>query len=221
MSADVNPRRRYVSPRRQQSAADTRQRIVAAARDLFVARGYAGTTVAQVALHAEVALKTVYLVFPGKPALLDAVIGTALAGDDRPLQLRDRAWFQQTTHAPADEMLDLFARYTTELMQRAAAILQMAEAAADADPAIRDQRERARRGRWADMRAVAAAIAPALTERPVDEVADILYTHASVHNYLSLVHERQWPADQYTAWLAASLRGALLDDRQQARTDSG
>ena len=40
-------KRRYQAPRRAEQAAATRRAILAAARDLFMSRGYATTTVAE------------------------------------------------------------------------------------------------------------------------------------------------------------------------------
>jgi AcrR family transcriptional regulator len=205
----VNAKRRYVSPRREQSAADTRRRIVAAAHELFVAQGYGSTSVGHIARHAGVAVKTVYLDFPGKPALLDAAIGNALGGDDTPIPLRDRDWFRAVQRAPADELLDLFAAQTVAIMERAAAIMQVAEAAGDADPAVRERRDMARQARWSDMRRIAAALAEEVSDLDADEVADSFYALASTHNYLALVSERGWSADRYVSWLARGLRAAL------------
>jgi AcrR family transcriptional regulator len=52
-----------VNGRQAARVSATESRIVAAARDLFVERGYAGTTLADVADAAEVAARTVYLRF--------------------------------------------------------------------------------------------------------------------------------------------------------------
>src|SRR5438105_10523175 len=61
--------RRYRSALRDERAADTRARIVTAARDLFAARGFADTTVALIAARAGVAQPTVYAVFGSKGAI--------------------------------------------------------------------------------------------------------------------------------------------------------
>ena len=53
-------KRRYQAPRRAEQAAATRRAILAAARDLFVSRGYATTTVADIAERAQVSVDTVY-----------------------------------------------------------------------------------------------------------------------------------------------------------------
>lgn len=78
-------RRPYNSPERKLRALQTRARIVSAAHELFLERGYFPTTVRAIAETAGVAEKTVYLAFASKPALLDAVIDAAIAAaQDQP-----------------------------------------------------------------------------------------------------------------------------------------
>src|SRR5918992_1425077 len=71
MTGDV--KRRYNSTRRDEQARETRRRIIAAARELFVTQGYGRTTIAQIASHAGVAVETVYANFRNKPELLRQV----------------------------------------------------------------------------------------------------------------------------------------------------
>ena len=63
-------RAKYHSERRQEQAESTRQAILDAARALFIERGYAGTTVADIAAAARVAVPTVYASVGTKPAIL-------------------------------------------------------------------------------------------------------------------------------------------------------
>src|SRR5262245_54365824 len=86
MSGDVKPKRAYRSQRRQQQAEQTRGRILDAAAELFVAGGFAATSVAAIAARAEVSAETVYQAFGSKPALLDAVVRRAARlGQDAPI----------------------------------------------------------------------------------------------------------------------------------------
>src|SRR5918996_2701686 len=80
MSEDVKPRRRYESTRRQEQAAQTRRDIVAAAGVQFRERGYAATSMPELAAAAGVAVETIYRTFGSKAGLFRHVIEAALAG---------------------------------------------------------------------------------------------------------------------------------------------
>lgn len=56
--------------RNAQRKAETRQKIVRAAHDLFVAQGYEATSMEQIARTAGVAIRTIYLRYDSKAALL-------------------------------------------------------------------------------------------------------------------------------------------------------
>ena len=77
MSGDVKRKRPYRSERRREQAEQTRGRILDAAAELFVAGGFAGTSVAAIAGRAGVSAETVYQAFGSKPALLDALVRRA------------------------------------------------------------------------------------------------------------------------------------------------
>jgi AcrR family transcriptional regulator len=82
MSEDVKPRprRRYNATRRQAQGAQTRQDILTAAHQLFLERGYAGTTLAAIAQAAGVVVKTIYRAYGSKAELFKAVVRAAVAG---------------------------------------------------------------------------------------------------------------------------------------------
>ena len=63
-------RAKYHSARRQEQAEATRKAILDAARDLFIERSYARTTIADIATAAHVAVPTVYVSVGTKPAIL-------------------------------------------------------------------------------------------------------------------------------------------------------
>src|SRR3954454_24970344 len=90
----VNRKRRYDSPRRREQAGTTRRAILEAAERLFAERGYAATSVAQVAAAAGVSLKTVYLAFENKPGVLRALWHLQLRGDEDDEPVARRGWYQ-------------------------------------------------------------------------------------------------------------------------------
>ena len=82
---------------RERKKQRTRQAIVEAATGLFAERGYAETTLAEVAEAAEVSLSTIFNYFPGKPdivfAVMDALIDSAQA------RIVERPEGETATHA--------------------------------------------------------------------------------------------------------------------------
>ena len=72
-------KRPYSSVVRQEQAAQTRTRIVEAAGELFVARGYPRTTIRDIAVAADVAVDTVYATFGSKARVLTGLIDLRLS----------------------------------------------------------------------------------------------------------------------------------------------
>src|SRR5215216_2875086 len=74
MDAPVKPKRAYNAALRQEQARFTRQRILEAARRLFVSRGYSTVTIDEIAREAGVAYQTVYAVFRTKLGVAQGII---------------------------------------------------------------------------------------------------------------------------------------------------
>ena len=81
MSA-VNPRRPYDSRSRQAQARQNQAAVRAAARHLFLAQGYAATTMASIAAEAGVSVETIYKAFGNKPGVLRALFEVVVGDDD-------------------------------------------------------------------------------------------------------------------------------------------
>lgn len=120
MGDAVKPRtRRYASSLRADQARETRRRIRAAAEQLFLARGWSGTSMDDVAKAAGVSRQTVFSAFGSKAGLLKEVCDVALAGDDAPLSLDERPEQQRVlaTTDPA-EAIRLHAKAVTDAAMR-------------------------------------------------------------------------------------------------------
>src|SRR6266508_5327046 len=96
------PVKRSVLPKlsRRERAKATHWRIVKAAYTLFCARGYAGTTMAQIAEAAGVAVQTVYFTFHTKSAVLSRAYDFAVMGEDEPLTPDKQPWYGAMTAEP-------------------------------------------------------------------------------------------------------------------------
>lgn len=79
MKADVGTEARRAAARQSQKEA-TRQRVLAAARELFDTHGYQGATVRDIARHAGVAVGSVFTTFASKGEILSEVMQSRLDG---------------------------------------------------------------------------------------------------------------------------------------------
>src|SRR3954470_4092484 len=87
----VKGTRRYSSVVRDEQAARTRTRILDAASDLFLERGYARTTMKDIADRAGVARDTVHAVFGSKAQVLTSLIDLRLVPDGSVANVTQRA----------------------------------------------------------------------------------------------------------------------------------
>jgi AcrR family transcriptional regulator len=211
--SDVNGSRRgYRSAVREEGARRTRRAIVGAAASLFVERGYASTSLADVAAVAGVARPTVFAAFGSKAALLKQVLDEALAGDDEPLPVRDRPWFQPIWAATTPrEALTAYADVCLLIAQRAAPLFESVHRAADdaSEAAQLWQTLLANRRTGSRMVVEHARTLGALAvdgERAVD----VLWLFNDPALYASLVTDSGWSESDYRDWLASTMCRALL-----------
>ncbi|MEU0885909.1 helix-turn-helix domain-containing protein [Lentzea sp. NPDC005914] len=198
MSEDVN--RDLRAARR----ADTEVRIIEAATALFVERGYVATTLADVARHAGVGARTVYVRFDSKAALLQRCLDVAIAGDYHRVAVPDRDWFQKAMNAPtAQERIRRMAGISAQLMGRTGALLQVAHQAEAIEPEIA---ERAQAARAQTHQAIAGffrklAADGLISSENVDWVADTGAILGQAETYLLLAKTMEKTIEQYESWL--------------------
>jgi AcrR family transcriptional regulator len=208
-------RRKYDASRRQAAAAETRRRILDAARALFDSEGYAATTVAAIAQRAGVATDTVYATVGPKPVLFRELVETALSGTDRAVAGRDRDYaVRMRTEPDARRKLAIYAAAVTELQGRLAPLfLVLREAAAGQQELNRLWREITER-RARNMRQLASDVigtGAVRSDLTLDEVADVIWTMNSAEYYAMLVLDRGWSAQRFEAWLYDAWCRLLLE----------
>jgi AcrR family transcriptional regulator len=203
-------RRGYDSSRRRARAAESRRRIVLAAHDLFVERGFPRTSVAAIAEAADVSVPTVYQAFPSKADILKRAIDVALAGDEGSTAVSGRPparWVDEADNA--EDLLSRYAAMMGALAERAVPIYLVLARAADSEPDLGDLLAdfEAQRLRAATRIAKAVRARGGLpVGRSVASVRDTIWVLNSPELYGMLVHQRGWSTKRYVAWA----RDALL-----------
>ena len=216
MSRSVKPRRRYESPRRREQAAATRQAILEAAERLFAKRGYVGTSVAEIAEEARVALKTVYAIFGTKAEVLRALWNLRMRGDEEPVPMAKRPWYREIVDEPAPQRrLALVAHNIRIVRERTAHVTEIVRQAAPADEQIAALWERFQREFYElGVRGIVETLErDGILAADLTTAADIGWTLTHPDLYQLLVRQRGWSPEAYERWLAETLCAQLIKDR--------
>jgi len=191
---------------RQRQALETRRLIVDTARELFLERGYAATTIDAIAGKAGVAVSTVYAIFKNKRAILREI---RLAWHEL---TRAREINEEAREQPDPERrLEMVANANRRQWELGGALVAIYQGAAAADREAAAELEEALRGRRATLDRVVQGMEEAL--RPgmnVEKAAAILRALCQAEIYRELVEESGWSPDEYEVWLAETLEEQLL-----------
>ncbi len=213
VAADGPGPRRYHAPARVAAARATRARIRDEATQLFLANGYAATSMRSIAQAAEVAEKTVYLQFATKLALLKDVVETAIVGDDEAVAAADRAWFRDLVEEPdPNRKIRLLTEATTALHERTGPVFAIARGAAETDPDAAALWAFGKRGHLADMTLIAESLVAAGMLPPGTDLAwatQVLYVTVGPETWHLLRRELGVSAEDYRSWLETTLHAAF------------
>jgi AcrR family transcriptional regulator len=199
---------------RAEQARATRRRILAAAAEQFVARGYAATPLEQVAEQAGVAVQTVYFHFGNKPTLLKHVLDVAAVGDDEPVPLLERPWLKQIQQETEPRrIIQLWLANSRQILHRVAPLMRVMRAATGTDPDLaaqwetNQQQTRTAYALLAQLLAGRHALKPGMD---IDQARDIAFTITNVESYLQFTDVCGWTPDQWQERTAAILTACLL-----------
>lgn len=201
-------KRPYHSRVRQRQAEETRRRILAATRELFASRGYAGTTLEAIAEIADVSPKTLGAVFGSKRTLLAEVINPE-AFSAHVWQLIEEV---RVTEDPS-RRLALVAQITRQAYEPLVSELELLRTAGAVAPELADlaqQVEARRRENQARLIASLREQGNLRSGLSPEEATDVLWALTSYDLYRMLVVEQRWEPEHYETWLAQLLVQHLL-----------
>lgn len=190
----------------------TRADVLAAATQLFAERGWAGTSVRDVARAAGCSVETVYASVGSKRELLKVALDVAVVGDDEPVPLLERPEFRATQHGSVGERARAAAGLGASIYRRTARLDRVLDQARSSDAELAELWRRDR----ADYRASIRALLTAVTDRPVaDTEVDAMAAVLSSAVYFALTDESGWSDEQYRSWAADAIV-RLLDLGQES-----
>jgi len=189
--------RQYSSPVREQRADETRTRIADAARTLFLANGFDGTTVDAIAREAGVAVPTVYAIFRSKRGLVEELLHRARFGAAYADLPRARVRF--------------VARISRRVYDGERAELDFLRGAGMVSPDLGDAEEERKRytlqKKTIDFLSDAGVLR---SDLDVTTARDVLFAMTARDVYRSLVVVRGWDPAKYERWLGETLLAALV-----------
>ena len=198
----TRPKRPYNSKRRQAQALETRRQILAAARRLFLERGYNGATIEAIAQSAGVAVETIFAAFGNKRSLLAQLIDAAGAEEQPDLQEQN-----------PERFLRRFADSISFTLERVAPLFEVLRDAAKTEPdmaellrALLDRRMRNMERAAEHLRAITRLRQGMEAAR----AAETVWSLTSPELFNLLVRDRGWAREEYSRWLANILVRTLL-----------
>lgn len=207
-------RRRYESRLRRERAEATRTAVLDAARRLFTTRGYAATSVQDVAREAGVAIDTLYTAVGRKPELLLAVHDMLLAEADAPLAVEQRRYVKQMrTAETAEAKIRVYANALARLLPRTVPLLEALRTAAERDASCRAAYQEVSNRRARNMRRLVADLRSTgeMREEVSDKAAATLIWSMNSPEYFALLRDagvspRRYASLVHDVWMRTLLQ---------------
>jgi AcrR family transcriptional regulator len=213
------PRRHYDSSNRQRKAQASRAQVVAAARQLLLDGGYAGTTMVDIAQAAGVSPQTVYAMFGSKRAILAEVVDQAAYGPDHDSRIDELRAAQDTA-----TRLRRAVGLTRQHHEARRAEIELIRGAGVVSPELAEA-ERAVGKRRFDNTAKLVDFLDAHGDLRPDldkaEAHDLLWSLTGPDLYRLLVAERGWTPARYETVLYDVLARTLLKSGSDHRPVDG
>ncbi|WP_307874484.1 TetR/AcrR family transcriptional regulator [Frankia nepalensis] len=209
----------YDNRSRRAAAGQTRQRVLAAARESFLTHGYAGTTIRAVAAAAGVSQETVYKRFGGKAGLLKAVYDVTLAGDDEPISFADRPEARAMRAASgARDSARAYAAMAAGVAGRIGQLLDIVLNIRGGDPELEAFAARIDQERLLGATAAVShwsSLGLLRDDLSVDAARDVVWMLISPA-VDGMLRQRGWSRADYQEWLARTLLATVLRDEVTA-----
>lgn len=190
--------------------------ILTAASKLFAKKGYAATTILDIAAASGVARPTVFTAVGTKPVIFRAVLEAAVAGETPGIPVAELPWLRQMLLEPSQaRMLRMHTHNIRLIGERISDLYWAAECGAESNDDVREIFRMVEDDRLMVGRLIAealAAIEPLRSPYDATSAADVLNTVISPASWRALVRDAGWTPDRFEVWATDSACRILLSD---------
>ena len=208
----VKRKRKYDASSRREQARRKREDVLDTAERQFWDRGYAATTVADVAQEASVSVETIYKAFGGKAGMVRGLYQRGLTGRE-PVPAYQRSDEMRAQESHPETIMRNWGLLTAEVASVVSPIRLLMRSAAASDPemaqllADSDRERLERMSHHAEFLQERGYLRDDLT---TSQATDILWICSSIELYELLVLERGWPLPRFAQFVTDLMIGQLL-----------
>jgi AcrR family transcriptional regulator len=204
----IPKKRAYNSASRHAQAAQTRNRILDTAKQLFQTEGFEGVTIDKMAQAAGVSSPTIYGLFQSKRGVLRALMNEALPADQFQA-LVEEVWKQKSP----EKRLAVSAKIVRQMYDAERAQMSIFQGASVLAPEFKElEKEREERRYKRQEETINAMVKEQSLIQGLNpsKARDILWALTGRDMYRMFVVEREWSSDEYEKWLAQLLVTILI-----------
>ena len=204
-------KRPYRSVARNAQAAQTRGRILVAAKNLFESEGFDCVTIEKIAQSGDVSIPTVYALFQSKRGVLRALMDEVLPAD------QFDALVEMSIQEKSPEIrLSISAKIARQMYDAEKVQMNLFRGAVVLAPEFKElEKEREMRRYSRQEVTIKAMVREKSLAKGLSEVRarDILWAFTGRDMYRMLVVEQGWASEEYERWLAQLLINNLMDSK--------
>ena len=208
LSESGKSHRSYDSPTRRAQAEETRRAIAAAARELFLERGWGGTRVRDVAAQAGVSEPSVYAIYGNKAGLAMALLDSL---DDQAEPMRMLRELEEATGDPPRQLAVLLA-FDRRLFEHGGDAITVIREAGRTKPELADVVVQGRLRGDRNRRRIFRSWPEGTMQDglDVDGARDIYAALSNVDVFHVLTRERGWEPQRVEEWWAETMGRLIL-----------
>lgn len=204
-------KRPYKSESRNKGAAQTKERILLAAKNLFETEGFECVTIEKIAQVANVSIPTIYSLFQSKRGILRALMDEVFPKD----QFDSLVEKSNEASSPKQRLL-YCAKIARQIYDAEKAQMDVFRGAVVLAPEFKELEKEREMRRYARQEITINAMAKEKSlcrNLSVNKARDLLWAFTGRDLYRMLVVEQGWASEEYEQWLAQLLANTLIDHK--------